>query len=101
MVGGAGDTRSAVGRLVNIWLTAHTMSTKSAANGVFDQVNGRDPNGYAGIAWSIGGKHDRPWGPQRPVFGLIRYMSSEGCARKFDVRAYIERVNKLSRDRTE
>ena len=65
------------------------------------ELDGRDPNGYAGIAWAIGGKHDRPWGPQRPVFGLIRYMSSEGCARKFDVRAYIERVNKLSRDRTE
>jgi deoxyribodipyrimidine photo-lyase len=65
------------------------------------ELDGRDPNGYAGVAWAIGGKHDRPWGPQRPVFGLIRYMSSEGCARKFDVRAYIERVNKLSRDRTE
>jgi deoxyribodipyrimidine photo-lyase len=65
------------------------------------ELDGRDPNGYAGVAWAIGGKHDRPWGPQRPVFGLIRYMSSEGCARKFDVRAYIERVNKLSRDCTE
>jgi deoxyribodipyrimidine photo-lyase len=65
------------------------------------ELDGRDPNGYAGISWAIGGKHDRPWGPHRPVFGLIRYMSSEGCARKFDVRAYIERVNKLSRDRTE
>jgi deoxyribodipyrimidine photo-lyase len=65
------------------------------------ELDGRDPNGYAGVAWAIGGKHDRPWGPQRPVFGLIRYMSSEGCARKFDVRAYIERVNKFSRDSTE
>ena len=62
------------------------------------ELDGRDPNGYAGIAWAIGGKHDRPWGPQRPVFGLVRYMSYEGCARKFDVRAYIEQVNKLSRD---
>ena len=64
------------------------------------ELDGRDPNGYAGVAWAIGGKHDRPWGPQRPVFGLIRYMSSEGCARKFDVRAYIGLVNKLLRDRT-
>jgi deoxyribodipyrimidine photo-lyase len=61
------------------------------------ELDGRDPNGYAGVAWAVGGKHDRPWGPQRPVFGLIRYMSSEGCARKFDVRAYIEKVNKLAR----
>jgi deoxyribodipyrimidine photo-lyase len=61
------------------------------------ELDGRDPNGYTGVAWAIGGKHDRPWGPRRPVFGLIRYMSSEGCARKFDVRAYIEKVNKLAR----
>jgi deoxyribodipyrimidine photo-lyase len=39
------------------------------------QLDGRDPNGYAGIAWAIGGKHDRAWGPERPVFGTIRYMS--------------------------
>lgn len=45
------------------------------------QLDGRDPNGYAGIAWSIGGRHDRPW-PQRPIFGAIRYMSSESARRK-------------------
>ncbi len=61
------------------------------------ELDGRDPNGYTGIAWAIGGKHDRPWGPQRPVFGLIRYMSAQGCARKFDVQAYIERVKRLAR----
>jgi deoxyribodipyrimidine photo-lyase len=59
------------------------------------ELDGRDPNGYTGIAWAIGGKHDRPWGPSRPVFGLVRYMSSQGCARKFDVKAYLERVNGL------
>lgn len=56
------------------------------------QLDGRDPNGYTGIAWAIGGKHDRPWGPARPIFGLVRYMNANGCVRKFDVRAYIERV---------
>lgn len=61
------------------------------------ELDGRDPNGYTGIAWAIGGKHDRPWAPQRAVFGLIRYMSADGCARKFDVRAYIERVNEAVR----
>ena len=45
------------------------------------QLDGRDPNGYTGIAWSIGGRHDRPW-PQRPVFGAIRYMSTESARRK-------------------
>ena len=59
-------------------------------------LDGRDPNGYAGIAWAIGGKHDRPWGPRRPVFGTVRYMSRAGMARKFDVKAYIERVGKFS-----
>ena len=38
------------------------------------ELDGRDPNGYAGIAWSLGGVHDRPWG-ERKVFGMIRYMS--------------------------
>ena len=39
------------------------------------ELDGRDPNGYAGIAWAIVGKHDRAWGPERPVYGKIRYMS--------------------------
>jgi deoxyribodipyrimidine photo-lyase len=54
-------------------------------------LDGRDPNGYAGIAWSIGGLHDRAWG-ERPVFGKIRYMSYGGCRSKFDVSAYIEKM---------
>lgn len=55
-------------------------------------LDGRDPNGYAGIAWSIGGVHDRPWF-ERPVFGKIRYMNYNGCARKFDVHKYIEIIH--------
>ena len=55
------------------------------------ELDGRDPNGYVGILWSIGGLHDRAWG-ERPVFGKIRYMSFTGCTRKFDVEAYIRRV---------
>ncbi len=60
------------------------------------QLDGRDPNGYTGIAWAIGGKHDRPWAPQRAVFGMIRSMSAQGCQRKFDTQAYLERVCELS-----
>lgn len=52
------------------------------------ELDGRDPNGYAGIAWSIGGTHDRPWFT-RPIFGQIRYMSESGCRSKFDVDAYV------------
>lgn len=54
------------------------------------ELDGRDPNGYAGIAWAIGGTHDRPWG-ERLVFGMIRYMNYQGCKRKFNVDAYIKR----------
>jgi len=60
------------------------------------ELDGRDPNGYTGVAWAIGGKHDRPWGPVRPVFGMIRYMNYNGCARKFDVKAFIRQVESLA-----
>lgn len=53
------------------------------------ELDGRDPNGYAGIAWSIGGVHDRAWF-ERPVYGKIRYMNSNGCKRKFKVQEYID-----------
>jgi deoxyribodipyrimidine photo-lyase len=54
------------------------------------ELDGRDPNGYAGIAWSLGGVHDRAWS-ERAVFGKIRYMNENGCRRKFDVDAYIQK----------
>lgn len=59
------------------------------------ELDGRDPNGYAGIAWSIGGVHDRAWGERR-VFGKIRYISRAGCESKFDVKAYETWVDTLS-----
>lgn len=58
------------------------------------ELDGRDPNGYTGIAWSIGGVHDRAWF-SRPVFGKVRYMSYSGARSKFDVDAYIDRVKGL------
>ncbi|MBP9686580.1 MAG: deoxyribodipyrimidine photo-lyase [Candidatus Doudnabacteria bacterium] len=56
-------------------------------------LDGRDPNGYAGIAWSVGGVHDRAWF-ERPIFGKIRYMSYGGAKSKFDIKAYIANVTK-------
>jgi len=53
-------------------------------------LDGRDPNSYTGIFWVLG-RHDRPWGPERPVFGKIRYMSSANTARKFRVGDYLEK----------
>ena len=52
------------------------------------ELDGRDPNGYAGIAWALVGRHDRPWF-DRPVFGLVRPMSGASLAKKFDAKAYI------------
>ncbi len=52
------------------------------------QLDGQDPNGYAGIAWSIVGKHDRPWF-DRPVFGKVRSMTAASTAKKFNSRSYI------------
>jgi deoxyribodipyrimidine photo-lyase len=52
------------------------------------ELDGRDPNGYAGIAWSIVGKFDRPWF-DRPIFGTIRYMSANSTGKKFDRVKYI------------
>jgi len=56
-------------------------------------MDGRDPNGYAGILWSFG-KHDRPW-KERNIFGKVRYMNYAGLKRKFDIQKYIDRISKL------
>ncbi len=53
------------------------------------ELDGRDPNGYAGIAWGIVGKFDRPWF-DRPIFGQIRYMSAASTGKKFDSKKYIQ-----------
>lgn len=55
-------------------------------------IDGRDPNGYVGVMWSIAGLHDQGW-KERPVFGKIRYMNYAGCKRKFDIDAYVRSVN--------
>ena len=57
------------------------------------ELDGRDPNSFAGVAWCFG-KHDRAWG-ERPVFGKIRYMNAAGLKRKFDADAYVEKINRL------
>ncbi len=51
-------------------------------------LDGRDPNSSSGIAWTLG-RYDRAWGPERPVYGKIRYMSSDNTARKLHVAAYL------------
>ncbi len=55
-------------------------------------VDGQDPNSYSGIFWTLG-RYDRPWGPERPIFGTVRYMSSENTARKVRVGSYLRRYS--------
>ncbi len=57
------------------------------------ELDGRDPNGFAGVAWCFG-KHDRPWG-ERPIFGNVRYMNEKGLKRKFDADQYVRNINRL------
>jgi deoxyribodipyrimidine photo-lyase len=59
-------------------------------------LDGRDPNSYTGILWCFG-LFDRPWPPERPVLGSVRYMSSENTARKFDLDPYYAYVERLPR----
>ena len=63
------------------------------------ELDGRDPNGFAGVAWCFG-KHDRAWAT-RPVFGNVRFMSSEGLRRKFDADRYAARYTQSSEKLTE
>jgi deoxyribodipyrimidine photo-lyase len=66
--------------------------TALALNNAYE-LDGRDANAFAGVAWCFG-KHDRPWA-RRPVFGTIRYMNAAGLRRKFDVDAYVRKVDAL------
>jgi deoxyribodipyrimidine photo-lyase len=53
-------------------------------------LDGRDPNSYSGYFWTLG-RYDHPWPPARPIFGTIRYMSSENTARKLRVKGYVKK----------
>ena len=53
-------------------------------------LDGRDPNSYAGISWVLG-RYDRPWAPERDVYGVIRYMSSANTVKKLRMKGYLAR----------
>jgi len=60
------------------------------------ELDGRDPNAFAGIAWCFG-KHDRAWS-ERKVFGNVRYMNAAGLKRKFDIEAYVNKIQSLEKN---
>ena len=55
-------------------------------------LDGRDPNSYSGIFWCLG-RYDHPWGPVRPIYGTVRYMSSENTARKLNLKEYLSKYS--------
>jgi deoxyribodipyrimidine photo-lyase len=57
-------------------------------------LDGRNPNSCSGIFWVLG-RYDRPWGPERPIFGVVRYMTSENTARKVRVKEFLTRYSAL------
>jgi len=59
-------------------------------------LDGRDPNSYSGIFWTLG-RYDRAWG-ERPVFGKIRYMTSDSARRKLQLRAYLAANKSVTRE---
>ncbi|NQV35672.1 MAG: deoxyribodipyrimidine photolyase, partial [Phycisphaeraceae bacterium] len=59
------------------------------------ELDGRDPNAFAGVAWCFG-QHDRAWG-ERPVYGKVRYMNANGLKRKFNIEAYVGKVRQLTK----
>ncbi len=61
------------------------------------ELDGRDPNGFTGVAWCFG-KHDRPW-KERQIFGKVRYMNAAGLRRKFDADLYVHNVQRLGKNR--
>ncbi len=61
-------------------------------------VDGRNPNSYSGIFWVLG-RYDRAWGPERPIFGKIRFMSSDSTRKKLKLKSYLEKYGKSASDR--
>ncbi len=57
------------------------------------ELDGRDPNGFAGVAWCFG-KHDRAW-KEREIFGKVRYMNAKGLRRKFKIDLYVDNVENM------
>lgn len=53
---------------------------------------GRDPIGYAQISWAVGGRHDRPFPPNKPIFGIVRPMATSGLKKHFDTAAYMQQI---------
>lgn len=79
------------GKKILEWTESHFVAFETALrlNNLYE-LDGRDPNGFAGVAWCFG-KHDRAWS-ERPIFGKVRYMNDRGLQRKFDIDSYVAAI---------
>lgn len=79
------------GKKILEWIESpyEAFETALRLNNVYE-LDGRDPNGYTGVAWCFG-KHDRAW-KERSIFGKVRYMNDNGLRRKFDIATYVDSI---------
>ncbi len=57
-------------------------------------IDGRDPNSYSGIFWILG-RFDRAWGPERKIYGKVRYMTSDSTRKKVKIKEYLEKYSRM------
>jgi deoxyribodipyrimidine photo-lyase len=88
-----GYLRMLWGKMILAWSASpwQALTTMIGLNNRY-ALDGRDPNSYGGIFWCLG-RYDRAWGPERPVFGKIRYMTSANTARKYKSKNYIKKYS--------
>jgi len=81
------------GKQIALWSTSPETAFRNAVY-LNDRyfLDGRDANSYANIGWCTGGRHDRPFGPERAVTGLVRPMGMGAMKRSFDVDAYTQQI---------
>ncbi len=75
---------------LGVWRTWCRMTIDRTRKLFRRALDGRDACSYSGYFWVLG-RYDRPWGPERPIFGTVRYMSSENTARKISVKNYMKK----------
>ena len=92
------NVRMTWGKAILNW----TRDAESALRTIIDlnhryALDGRDPASYGGILWCLG-QFDRPFTPPRPIFGTVRWRSTEQHAQRLDPHAYLRKTTRPLRD---
>ena len=56
-------------------------------------LDGRDPASFGGILWCLG-QFDRPFSPERAVFGTVRDRSTEQHVKRLDPKAWMRKTTR-------